>query len=125
MGKNNKFAIGTLVERQSRYVMFLHLPGVRDLIVVRDTMIKSILTLPEVTRKTVTWDQGMEMRRHADTTLATGVDIYFCDPSVQTAGSGPLKMGTVRTIGKTMSARKYLGSRSTPDALVAGRDSHL
>jgi len=80
MGKNNKSAIGTLVERQSRYVMLLHLPGVRDLIGVRDAMIETILTLPDVMRKTVTWDQGMEMRRHADITLATGVDIYFCDP---------------------------------------------
>ncbi|MFD9684116.1 IS30 family transposase [Rhodococcus sp. NPDC059969] len=80
MGKNNKSAIGTLVERQSRYVMLLHLPGVRDLTGVRDAMIETILTLPDVMRKTVTWDQGMEMRRHADITLATGVDIYFCDP---------------------------------------------
>ena len=80
MGKANKSAIGTLVERSTRHVMLLHLPHVTDVIGVRDAMIAAMKTLPDVMRRSVTWDQGFEMRRHAEITVATGVAIYFCDP---------------------------------------------
>jgi len=79
-GKNNTTAIGTLVERSTRYVMLLHLPGDHGAEAVRDAMLAAIPTLPQHLWRSLTWDQGREMARHADITLATGLDIYFCDP---------------------------------------------
>ena len=90
-------AIGTLVERTTRYVMLLHLPrmsghGERPRIkngpalaghgaeAVRDAIAASILTLPEQLRRSLTWDQGAEMAEHAELRIDTGVEIYFCDP---------------------------------------------
>lgn len=80
MGARNQSAIGTLVERATRHVLLLHLPKVRDLEGVRDAMVAAIRTLPVVMAKSVTWDQGIEMGLHAQITVATDVDIYFCDP---------------------------------------------
>jgi IS30 family transposase len=80
IGKDGASAIGTLVERATRFVMLLHLPDNHTAEAVRDAMITTITTLPEQLRRSVTWDQGREMARHAEITLATGLDIYFCDP---------------------------------------------
>jgi IS30 family transposase len=80
IGKDGGSAIGTLVERSTRYCLLLHLPGGKDAISVRDAMITTIQTLPTHLRRSLTWDQGTEMARHTDITLATGLDIYFCDP---------------------------------------------
>ena len=80
MGARNGSAIGTLVERTTRHVLLLHLPHTRNLVGVRDAMIAAIQTLPQVMRRSLTWDQGIEMGLHAEITLATDVDIYFCDP---------------------------------------------
>ncbi len=80
IGKNNKSAIGTLVERATRYVMLLHLPNGRDAEAVRDAMTETIGTLPHHLWKTITWDQGSEMAQHAQFSIDTGIDIYFCDP---------------------------------------------
>ncbi|MEO8749938.1 MAG: IS30 family transposase [Allobranchiibius sp.] len=73
-------AIGTLVERTSGFVMLLHLPGDHTARTVADAMITAMNTLPQRLRRSVTWDQGGEMSRHQEITLATGVPIYFCDP---------------------------------------------
>jgi IS30 family transposase len=90
-------AIGTLVERATRYVMLLHLPrpdGHDDrprvkngpapaghgAQAVRDAIAASILTLPEQLRRSLTWDQGAEMAEHAQLRIDTGIEIYFCDP---------------------------------------------
>jgi IS30 family transposase len=80
VGKDNGSAIGTLVERSTGFVMLLHLPGRHGALEVRDQMITAIRRMPAALRKTVTWDQGMEMAAHQQITVATGVDIYFCDP---------------------------------------------
>ncbi|UGQ41705.1 IS30 family transposase [Rhodococcus aetherivorans] len=80
MGARNRSAIGTLVERTTRYVVLLHLPKVRDVSGVRDAMIAAMRSLPEVMQRSVTWDQGHEMRAHAQITMATDVAVYFCDP---------------------------------------------
>lgn len=80
IGKDHKSAIGTLVERSTRFVMLLHLPGGYTPDRVRDALITKMGTLPEQLRKTITWDQGSEMHYHADFTLATGIPVYFCDP---------------------------------------------
>src|SRR5438445_1094914 len=80
LGRGNKSAIGTLVERSTRFVMLLHLPDGYDAAAVRDQMITAVRSLPEVMRRSVTWDQGKEMARHAEIAVAADIDIYFCDP---------------------------------------------
>ena len=80
IGKDGKSAIGTLVERSTRYVMLLHLPGRHDAASVEAAMTAQMMTLPAHLRRSVTWDQGSEMSRHAAFTVATGIPVYFCDP---------------------------------------------
>jgi transposase, IS30 family len=80
IGKNNQSAIGTLVERSTRYVILLHLPGGATAEHVRTQMTAAIQTLPESLRRTITWDQGKEMADHAQFTVDTNVAVYFCDP---------------------------------------------
>ncbi len=90
-------AIGTLVERTTRFTMLLHLPrmpghgdGARakngpalaghGAEAVRDAITRAITTLPEALRRSLTWDQGTEMAGHAQLRIDTGVQVYFCDP---------------------------------------------
>jgi IS30 family transposase len=88
-------AIGTLVERSTRFVMLLHLPPMDDgrprvkngpalaghgAEAVRDVIAATITTLPEQLRRSLTWDQGSEMSQHAQLRVDTGLTIYFCDP---------------------------------------------
>ncbi len=80
IGKDCKSAVGTLVERSTRYVMPLHLPGGRDAHLVEAAMRQAITGLPAGLARTITWDQGKEMACHAGFTMATGVPVYFCDP---------------------------------------------
>jgi IS30 family transposase len=80
IGKDSGSAIGTLVERTTRYCLLLHLPEDRGAATVRDALIEAITTLPAHLRRSLTWDQGVEMTRHAEFAVATGVDVYFCDP---------------------------------------------
>jgi IS30 family transposase len=93
----NRSAIGTLVERSTRFTMLLHLPrmagyGVEPRIkngpalagygaeTVRDAIASTILTLPEQLRQSLTWDRGKEMAQHAQLRIHTGIEIYFADP---------------------------------------------
>jgi IS30 family transposase len=80
IGANGRSAVGTLVERSTRFVLLLHLGKDRTALAVEDAMRRAIATLPGELVRSVTWDQGKEMARHADFTIATGVPIYFCDP---------------------------------------------
>ena len=80
IGTNGRSAVGTLVERTTRYVMLLHLPGDHTAATVRSAMTAKIKTLPEHLVRSITWDQGTEMAQHAAFTIATGVEVYFCDP---------------------------------------------
>ncbi|MEF2559380.1 IS30 family transposase [Aurantimonas sp. C2-5-R2] len=90
-------AIGTLVERTTRFTMLLHLPrmaahGSEPRInngpalaghgaeAVRDAISRAIVTLPEQLRRSLTWDQGAEMAQHAHLRISTGLHVYFCDP---------------------------------------------
>ena len=93
----NKSAIGTLVERTTRFTMLLHLPameghGTQPRVkngpplaghgaeAVRDEIARVIATLPEQLRRSLTWDQGSEMAQHAQLRSETGLEVYFCDP---------------------------------------------
>jgi IS30 family transposase len=80
LGRNNRSAIGTLVERQTRYVLLVALPDGRSAVNVRSALASQILTLPEQLRRTLTWDRGTEMAEHVGFTVDTGVRVYFCDP---------------------------------------------
>jgi len=73
-------AIGTLVERSTRYVMLFALPNGHSAEAVRRAMVRKIRQLPTELRRSLTWDQGSEMSEHARFTVDTGVQIYFCDP---------------------------------------------
>jgi transposase, IS30 family len=80
IGKDNRSAIGTLVERCTRYVLLLHLPSGRTPDLVRDALITTIGRLPQHLRRSLTWDQGSEMHLHHEFTIATDTQVYFCDP---------------------------------------------
>ncbi len=80
IGKNGRSAVGTLVERATRYVLLLHLPDGRDADKVDEAMRRAIAKLPGELFRTITWDQGKEMARHATFTIDTGIQVYFCDP---------------------------------------------
>ena len=90
-------AIGTLVERTTRFTMLLHLPRMADhglgarmkngpalaghgAEAVRDSITGMITNLPEQLRRSLTWDQGAEMAQHAQLKIDTGLHVYFCDP---------------------------------------------
>jgi IS30 family transposase len=93
----NSSAIGTLVERSTRFTMLLHLPPMQGhgggarakngpalaghgAQAVRDAIASTITTLPDQLRRSLTWDQGAEMAQHAQIRIDTGLAIYFCDP---------------------------------------------
>jgi IS30 family transposase len=80
VGKGGRSAIGTLVERSTRFVLLLHLPHGYGAAAVAAAMTGAMGTLPVQLRRSLTWDQGREMAAHAQIALATGLDIYFCDP---------------------------------------------
>lgn len=80
LGKAGKSAIGTLVERSTRFVMLFPLGQDRSAEHVRIAMAKTIQTLPVALKRTLTWDQGSEMSQHVRFKLDTGVDVFFCDP---------------------------------------------
>ena len=73
-------AIATLVERSSRFVMLSHLGRERSADAVRDSLIATATRMPEALRRTLTWDQGAEMAEHRAFSIATDMDVYFCDP---------------------------------------------
>ena len=89
-------AIGTLVERTTRFTMLLHLPRMAErgrlrvkngpalaghgAEAVRDAIASTIATLPDQLRRSLTWDQGAEMAQHAQLRIDTGLQVFFCDP---------------------------------------------
>jgi IS30 family transposase len=90
-------AVGTLVERTTRFTMLLHLPRMHGhgnqprahngpalaghgAEAVRDAIATSIATLPDQLRRSLTWDQGAELAQHAQLRIDTGLQVYFCDP---------------------------------------------
>jgi IS30 family transposase len=78
-GESNRSAIGTLVERTSRYVLLLHLPGRHTAEAVRDAVIDAMKDLPAHLRRSLTWDQGSEMALHREIADVLGMPVYFCE----------------------------------------------
>jgi IS30 family transposase len=80
-GAGNRSAIGTLVERTSRFTILLHLPGGRHTAdAVRDALLQAMGRVPAQLRRSLTWDQGKEMALHAEIAQALGMPVFFCDP---------------------------------------------
>jgi transposase, IS30 family len=80
LGKANRSAIGTLVERSTRFLILLHLPGPHDVLAFQHAVVTAMGGLPEQLRRSLAWDQGLEMRNHKQISLAADLPIYFCDP---------------------------------------------
>lgn len=120
LGRNGKSAIGTLVERATRYVMLFPLPKGRTAEQVRAAMTETVQQLPVSLRRSLTWDQGKEMAEHARFSIDTGVDVYFCDPhSPWQRGSNENTNGLLRQYfpkGKSL-------ARCTQEELDAVADS--
>ncbi|MEU8356367.1 IS30 family transposase [Nonomuraea sp. NPDC048882] len=80
IGRGQGSAIGTLVERVTRYIRLIHLPHGWKAPQVRNALITQTADFPEALRQSLTWDQGREMTLHEDIAALTGFRIYFCDP---------------------------------------------
>ena len=156
-------AIGTLVERTTRFTMLLHLPPMPNHGVevrakngpalaghgaesVRDAIARSMATVPQQLRQSLTWDQGAEMSQHVRLRLDSGLQIYFCDPhSPWQRGTNENTNGLLRqyfpkgtdlstvtatdltAIAFTLNTRprKSLGWRTPAEALDRVLQSHL
>jgi len=136
----NSSAIGTLVERTTRFTMLLHLPPMRGhrsgangkngpalaghgAEAVRDAIATKIVVLPEQLRKSLTWDQGAELAQHAQLRIEAGLAIYFCDPrSPWQRGSNENTNGLLRQyFPKGTDIRRY--SERELDAVAATLNS--
>ena len=119
LGAGNKSAIGTLVERSTRFVLLLHLPDGHGAEAVAAQMTQVMATLPAQLRRSLTWDQGSEMSNHVQVAAATDLDVYFCDPhSPWQRGSNENTNGLLRQYfpkGTDLSVR----SREDLDAVAA------
>jgi IS30 family transposase len=80
-GFSRRTAVATLVERSTRFLMLIELPGGRTAESVREALAATMPRLPAALRRTLTWDQGKEMAEHVRFTVDTGIQVYFCDPS--------------------------------------------
>jgi IS30 family transposase len=99
-----KGVVVTLVERHSRFVMLIGLPTSHTAEVVAAALAAKITELPAQLQRSLTWDQGREMARHSDFTIAGGVPVYFCDPR------SPWQRGTNENTNGLL--RQYLPRRS-------------
>ena len=80
MGAGNRSAIGTLVERTTRYLVLLAFPdGIATTDRVRQAITDALESVPAGLRRTLTWDQGKELAQHQQISAATGTDVFFCD----------------------------------------------
>ena len=81
LGKNKKSALGTLVERTTRYTLLVPLGDKKDALCVREAFTKAFCSIPTELKKTLTYDQGKEMSEHQRFTIDTGIQIYFAHPA--------------------------------------------
>jgi IS30 family transposase len=109
MGQGGQSAIGTLVERSSRYVLLVPLPDGRTAAEVRAALTRAVVRLPDDLRRTLTWDQGKEMAEHVRFSVDTAVKVYFCDPhSPWQRGTNENTNGLLRQyFPKTVDLRTY------------------
>ena len=116
LGAGHASAMGTLVERTTRFTLLVHLPARHDAESVRDGIVTTITTLPEQLRRSLTWDQGSEMSLHHQIAVQADLPVYFCDPG------SPWQRGTNENTNGLL--RQYFPkgsdlSRHTPEHLAA------
>lgn len=80
IGKDGKSAVGTIVERTTRFLILLHLADGRDAQRVTDALRQAVATMPAGAFRSIAWDQGRELAYHAQFTADTAVPVFFCDP---------------------------------------------
>jgi transposase, IS30 family len=114
IGKQSHSAIATLVERSTRFVILVALPGGKVSEHVAAQLIQAMGRLPEALLRSLTWDQGSEMARHLDFSLATGCKVYFCDPH------SPWQRGSNENTNGLL--RDYFPSESTDFATISQSD---
>jgi IS30 family transposase len=109
IGANNASAIGTLVERSTRFVMLIHLPGRRTAEEFYHALTPTIAALPDQLRRSLTWDNGKEMAMHHRIAMEADMPIYFADPhSPWQRGSNENTNGLLRQyFPKASSLRRY------------------
>ena len=109
LGRDNGSAIGTLVERTTRFVLLIHLPGRHTAQAFHDAIVPTLNAMPEQLKRSLTWDNGKEMAMHRQITMATGMDVYFADPhSPWQRGSNENTNGLLRQyFPKGVSLRQY------------------
>ena len=109
LGSRGGSAIGTLVERASRFVMLVHLPNRRTAEDFADALIPVLASLPEQLRRSLTWDQGKEMALHKKIATDADIQLFFCDPrSPWQRGSNENTNGLLRQyFPKTASLRQF------------------
>ncbi len=115
VGLGNRSAIGTLLERTSRYCRLLHLPGDHTAASLRQALIDVFGHLPDGLRRTLTWDQGSEMAQHALVAEHLSGGVFFCDPA------SPWQRGTNENANGLL--RQYFPKRT--DLSVHTRDDLL
>ena len=81
LGKNKQSALGTLVERTTRYSLLVPLGDKKDASTVREAFAKALCSLPIELKKSLTYDQGKEMSEHQRFTIDTGIKVFFAHPS--------------------------------------------
>jgi IS30 family transposase len=115
LGKAGGSAIGTLVERSTRFLLLVHLPKRRTAEDFAEAVIPVLRTLPDQLRRSLTWDQGKEMALHKQIAFEADIDLFFCDPrSPWQRGSNENTNGLLRQyFPKTVSLRQF-----TPDDLT-------
>ena len=91
IGKDGKSAVGTIVERTTRFLILFHLADGRDARRIDDALRGAVATLPAGAFRSIAWDQGREMANHAEFTATTGIPVFFCDPHT------PWQRGSTRT----------------------------
>ena len=103
--------IATLVERRSRFTLLVKVTG-KDTNTVVSALTKHVRHLPAELRKSLTWDRGMELASHATFTIATNVQVYFCDPQ------SPWQRGTNENTNRLL--RQYFPRGTTLSAYSQG-----
>lgn len=113
MGREARSAIGTLVERKTRFVILFPLPEGRSGEAMKKALTKAIRWLPQEMKRTLTWDQGKEMAAHVAFSLATSMQVYFCDPhSPWQRGSNENTNGLLRQyFPKSADLSQYTGAQ--------------
>lgn len=112
-GTANKSAIGTLVERSSRFVILLHLPGRHTADEVATAMISQMRNLPDHLRRSITWDRGVELAEYQRIQLALDTKLFFCDPH------SPWQRGSNENLNRLL---RFWFAKSTDLSVHSARD---